>query len=205
MTDQFSSYRYLRESYKIGVDYRITAVNRGGNLLIAAPHAGGIERGTSELTQAIAREDFSYYLFEGLIHNSRHLHITSTRFDEPTLLELVSQYPHCVTIHGCDEPRPVLYVGGKDSEFKAALIAQLAARGQPVELGIGDFAGNSLNNICNRTSIGAGIQLEVSKGLRQRIFLDWSRRAGRRTITRPFSCLVSDIRLSIQQALSLIY
>jgi phage replication-related protein YjqB (UPF0714/DUF867 family) len=51
---------------------------------VIAPHGGGIEPGTSELATAIAGDDFSLYLFEGLKSaGNGELHITSTNFDEP--------------------------------------------------------------------------------------------------------------------------
>jgi poly-gamma-glutamate hydrolase-like protein len=58
---------------------------------LVAPHGGGIEPGTSELADAIAASDLSFYTFEGLKPSGNtDLHITSTRFDEPMCLTLLA-------------------------------------------------------------------------------------------------------------------
>jgi phage replication-related protein YjqB (UPF0714/DUF867 family) len=51
-----------------------------------------------------------------------------------------------------------------------------------------------LQNICNRTSSGKGVQLELSNGLRRSLFDDWRTRQGRKTTTSLFAKLASDIR-----------
>jgi phage replication-related protein YjqB (UPF0714/DUF867 family) len=66
-----------------------------------APHGGGIEPGTSELADAIAGSDLSFYTFEGLKSSGNtDLHITSTRFDEPMCLTLLASSSVVVTLHG---------------------------------------------------------------------------------------------------------
>lgn len=69
---------------------------------IIAPHGGKIERGTSELARAIGGTDYRIYCFEGTKpNNNRDLHITSTNFDEPEGVKLVSACDRVVALHGC--------------------------------------------------------------------------------------------------------
>ena len=65
-------------------DYKVFSRPRGSEVIIIAPHGGGIEPGTSEIAEAIAGDNFSLYCFEGLKANcNKILHIKSINFDEP--------------------------------------------------------------------------------------------------------------------------
>jgi phage replication-related protein YjqB (UPF0714/DUF867 family) len=194
---QICSFADLEKQFTEGVHFCKTTRDRGGTVLILAPHGGGIERGTSELARSIAGDDLSFYLFEGLMPTARQsqaLHITSTRFDEPRCLKLISKFQKALAIHGCGGKEPMIYVGGKDDDLKNALIAELSARGHPIQLGTGRFAGIFHTNICNRTISGKGVQLELSNGLRRSLFYNWRTRKSRKTATTLFGRLVSDIR-----------
>ena len=59
--------------------------------------------------------EYDFYTFEGLMpkHNER-LHITSTVFDEPTLLKMLDHSDETISIHGYSGEDPIVYVGGKD-------------------------------------------------------------------------------------------
>lgn len=200
MGDKYTSFYSLKENYRNDIDYRIKKIDIGGKILILAPHGGGIERGTSELARAIAGNDLSLYLFEGLMPKaceSQELHIPSTRFDEPKCLKLVQKFQTTLAIHGCGGKEPMIYVGGKDIDFKERLIAELAAKGYPVQLGTEKYAGIYSSNICNRTNSRKGVQLEFSNGLRRFLFDNWRTRKGRKTTTELFSRLTSDIRAAI--------
>ena len=195
--DRFAHFADLDRQFTEGVDFCRTACDQGGAILILAPHGGGIERGTSELARSIAGDNLSLYLFEGLMPTARQsqaLHITSTKFDEPGCLKLVGRFQKALAIHGCAGREPMIYVGGKDDDLKNALVSKLSARGHPIQLGTGRFAGIFSTNICNQTSSGKGVQLELSKGLRRSLFDDWRTRQGRKTTTSLFAKLSSDIR-----------
>ncbi len=195
--DRFEHYADLDEKYTEGVHFSRIARDRGGTILILAPHGGGIERGTSELARSIAGDSLSLYLFEGLMPTaleSQALHITSTKFDEPGCLKLIGNFEKALAIHGSSGKEPMIYVGGKDDDLKDALIAELSARGHPVQPGRGRLAGIFPTNICNRTSSGKGVQLELSNGLRRSLFEEWRTRKGRKTTTALFAKLASDIR-----------
>ncbi len=195
--DKFAGFVDLEKDFTEGKNFRVKLIDRGGTILILAPHGGGIERGTSEIATSIAGENLSLYLFEGLLRTAREsqaLHITSTNFDEPRCLGLIGKFRTALAIHGCDDERQVIHVGGKDDELKHALITELSAKKYPVQRGEGDYAGTCLANICNRTSSGMGVQLELSRGYRRLLFDDWRTRQSRKTTTALFARLVSDIR-----------
>jgi hypothetical protein len=68
---------------------------------IIAPHGGKIEPWTSAIATAIAADDYCLYCFEGRKRReNRDLHITSTHFDEPQCLTLVSGCDQVVAVHG---------------------------------------------------------------------------------------------------------
>ncbi|OQX61138.1 MAG: hypothetical protein B5M51_08605, partial [Anaerolinea sp. 4484_236] len=138
-----------------------------------APHGGGIERGTSEIAKALAEDVFSIYCFEGIKRTgNKSLHITSTRFDDPMCLELLETAATVLAIHGCA-------VEGGFEAFE----------------GDGDHAGVHPRNICNLRG-GGGVQLEITRGLRQRMFKGLSR-AGRRVTTPVFDVFVGVLREGI--------
>lgn len=201
MEDTFAHFSHLENRFTEDVHFRRVIFDRGGEILILAPHGGGIERGTSELARAIAGDNLSLYLFEGLMRTAKEskiLHITSTNFDEPDCLNLIGKFQKAVAIHGYDGKESIIYVGGKDNELKDTLIATLNAEGFPVQSAIRKYAGDWSTNICNRTGSGKGVQLELSKGLRRTLFEDWSTRKGRRITTALFSKLVTAIRSVIE-------
>ena len=187
----------IEKHYREEIDYRIRIKDSGGRILILAPHGGGIERGTSELAEAIAGDDFSFYIFEAILpkaSQSQKLHITSTRFNEPKCLELINKFPTSVAIHGCTGPKPMIYVGGRDENLKKLIVEGLQNKGYPALYGTGRYAGSFQSNICNRTSMKKGVQLELSNGLRRLLFNHWQTRKGRRAKTVEFDKLVRAIR-----------
>src|SRR5512138_1418022 len=101
MADRYPDFATLSRNERAGVDFDILVRQARREFAIVAPHAGGIEPGTSEIADAIAASNFSYYAFEGLKpRGNADLHITSTRFDEPMCLRLIGQSEVVLTIHG---------------------------------------------------------------------------------------------------------
>lgn len=141
-----------------------------------APHAGGIEPGTGDIADALAGAEHAYYCFKGLKKSgNRFLHITSTRFDEPERMLVEAQW--VLTIHGCREGTPLVWVGGRDLLRGDAIIQTLKDMGisalrceNPVLRGL------QPDNVCNRGRSGSGVQLEISRGLREMLFSDLFRR-----------------------------
>lgn len=156
---------------RAGIDYRIVCRPvAGARLLVLAPHAGRIERGCSGLARAIAGEEASLYLFEGLREtlNFERLHLPSSVFDEPQALAMAAGAERVLTVHGCegrDDARVLL--GGLDRPRVARLAAALEAAGIPAETEGHRFPGRHPQNICNRAPAGLGLQLEFTGPLRE--------------------------------------
>lgn len=198
MTDKYNNFAELRQSEKPGRDFRIRLRNRGAGTLVIAPHGGAIEPGTSEIADAIANDDLSFYSFEGIKpRRNRQLHITSIHFDEPQCVDLVKASTRTISIHGETGQQRVVYLGGRDSRALKVLRAALEERGfaakthQSLRL-----QGRDGRNICNRCDSGMGIQLELSAGLRRSFFRGLSKK-GRRRNTLRFHDFVTAVREGI--------
>ena len=77
----YISYQELRRGKVPGIDFAGNAIDSDSSLLIAALHGDGIEQGTSEIARALAGEEFSSYVFKGVIkYRNRELPIASTPF-----------------------------------------------------------------------------------------------------------------------------
>src|SRR5512147_3147748 len=93
--------------------FSISTCDRASRVVVAAPHGGGIEPGTSEIAVAIAGRDLSYYLFEGhKREGNAALHITSSNFDEPRGLALLRRACCALTVHGEASETEMVYLGG---------------------------------------------------------------------------------------------
>jgi phage replication-related protein YjqB (UPF0714/DUF867 family) len=198
MVDKYRSFAELVSNEKQDQDFRVHTQKRSGTIVIIAPHGGGIEPGTSEIAEAIASEDLSFYAFEGMKStDNRDLHITSTRFDEPQCMALVSASPGAISVHGEDSEREVVFLGGRDAAMLNRLRNTLARRGFTVESHEDPLLqGQDLGNMCNKTKNGAGVQLEISKGLRLSFFKSLSR-IGRGSRTERFEAFVAALREAI--------
>jgi phage replication-related protein YjqB (UPF0714/DUF867 family) len=98
MADRYKNFLELATKETQSIDFRVRLQQRTGKAVVLAPHGGGIEPGTSEIAEAIAGADLSFYAFEGIKPaDNRILHITSTRFDEPQGKVLAEASPSFVT------------------------------------------------------------------------------------------------------------
>ena len=194
MSDKYESFSELADSEHRGVDYSLELADRGTDVMIMAPHGGGIEQGTSEIARAVAGEELSLYCFNGLKRRGNQaLHITSTAFDEPAALTLAQRSQTVVAIHGLQEDKNAIYVGGLDETLRMALRDSLKRAGFHTVEGKGAHAGVSPLNPCNRGRAGKGVQLEITRGLRRTMFEGLDRR-GRRIRKPPFYDLVGAVR-----------
>lgn len=170
--DKYNSFEKLSASERPGVDYEIHCVARPSQVAIIAPHGRQIEPGTAEIAAAIANDSYSFYCFNGLRHRPHgHLHITSSNFDEPQCLGLLSTCKIVVAIHGCRNlsvsSRNYVYLGGLNRSLKETIFDCLRDAGFDVRNYDDRFPGEHRSNICNRGLTGQGAQLEVSRGLRE--------------------------------------
>ncbi|MFF2405722.1 poly-gamma-glutamate hydrolase family protein [Streptomyces sp. NPDC058092] len=176
MADTYSNFAQLAAAEKEGTAWRRTAVAPAGATWAAiAIHGGGIEGGSGELAREIsaAGTRMAYYEFAGLkASNNVSLHITSTRFDEPMGQSLVAAVRRCLSFHGYvgTDGVPETAIGGLDADLVARLAGTLTAAGFLVTTAPSEIAGTDPLNICNRTSGGGGVQLEMSRALRNSFF-----------------------------------
>lgn len=166
----FRSFANLARFYCENEDYRITCWPRKDALAcIVAPHGGNIETKTSDIARAIAGSEFSLYLFEGIrpTDNYEALHLTSHYFDEPSCLNMLASCDDVVTIHGCSVKGEVVLIGGRDNPLANELLASISETGVKCEIDGHQFPASNPNNICNRGRRKVGVQLELSRDLRQ--------------------------------------
>lgn len=155
-------------------------LQRPSPVVILAPHGGHIEPTTSLVAEAVAAERYTLYCFEGLKLGRAHgdLHITSAHFDAPGALSVVGRARVAVAMHGyleSDADEPVL-LGGLDTALIALVAHELDATGFPATTSGHRFPGRDPANICNRTARGVGVQIELSRTLRDRLRNDLDQR-----------------------------
>lgn len=147
---------------------RVVSVDRLSPILIAAPHGGQTEPHTAKIAKAIAATTHSLYVLEA---RAPHLHLTSHLFNEPCAISQAARHSTVLTIHGCNDRRSRsvdIFVGGLDVILRDVAIAELR------RIGFGAAVdrwtpGTAPENICNRGSSRAGVQLEISRRLRNRL------------------------------------
>jgi phage replication-related protein YjqB (UPF0714/DUF867 family) len=161
--------------------------NPEGEKIVLAIHGGGIEPGTTEIALGVAGyhpATFSqttdclglhdFWMFEGLlgIGNGR-LHVTSTNFNDPIALKLVQVSKRCLSLHGLgDIPGGAeIQIGGLDTELSSIVLEELSAAGIAAAISEDeDTNGSNPANICNKTIINAGVQLEMEAAYRESLF-----------------------------------
>ena len=178
--DVYKNYQQLKAKQDRNVDYRIRYHDRPWSTIGIAIHGGSIEFGTSQLAREVAnRANSDWYTFEGLKkRNNGVLHITSSRFNEPTCRSLVAKSRKTLSIHGCTGSSKFTYVGGRDKQLAAKVRSELKKAGFRIGTGPSHLSGNGKYNICNRNKINKGVQLEISRAQRNAFFS-----GGKRTTT----------------------
>lgn len=191
---------------------------------VIAPHGGGIEAGTSELCLAVAGyhpadlapipavgSAHDFWMFEGLrSSNNSALHVTSTHCDDTVVRAMCSGSLNVLSLHGTTTARAGLetgaqavLVGGLNPNFRQYLLEEFAAVGvrAVAASGEGGIAGISPENICNRSMLGMGAQLELTTELRAAMFAPGKNtRADRAANTLPlFWSFATAVRAAIQR------
>ncbi|WP_251943605.1 poly-gamma-glutamate hydrolase family protein [Staphylococcus sp. Marseille-Q5304] len=171
--DYYESFKDMKAHTKEYRDWKIsTTTSNNNDILITAIHGGGIEPGSSELAKLISKKgDFNLYSFEGLLKSdNQKLHITSTTFDEPKLIKMSKKSKTIVSVHGLDEDKKVVYIGGQDKGLAKSIKNALEKKGFNVEDSPNYVNGDSKHNIINQNGSGSGVQLEISTKYRQQFF-----------------------------------
>lgn len=199
MVDKYRNFKKLSDSEKEGIDFRVVLRRTKSNIVVVAPHGGSIEPGTSEIADAIAGTDYSFYAFEGIKSSGNgDLHITSINFDEPRCLELVQSSPRVMTIHGERGAQAIVYLGGRDEKLRVRLRSSLRDHGFNVrDHEDPQLQGRDPSNICNRGTSQAGVQLEISADLRRRFFQSLTQ-YGRRHTTGDFDEFIDAVRAALR-------
>lgn len=195
--DLYANYGELSAAKVLGTDYKIVSRNTTSDLAVIAIHGGLIEPGTSELADAVAGTSYKFYSFYGIMKsNNASLHITSTNFDEPIARTLVQSSKKTLSIHGYAGSEKVTYVSGLDTTMVNKVKTSLKAAGFQVADPPGYLAGTSLANIANDNISHAGVQIELSSGLRSTFFTDLSSK-GLQTKTPQFTKYVNAIKSAL--------
>ncbi|MFF2546417.1 poly-gamma-glutamate hydrolase family protein [Kitasatospora sp. NPDC058063] len=191
---------------------------------VVAPHGGGIEVGTSELCLAVAGyhpadlaptpaagPTHDFWMFEGLrSSNNGELHVTSTHCDDGVARAMCGGSLNVVSLHGCTAAQAGLeagaqavLVGGLNATLRQYLMEEFAAAGIRAVTASGEeeIAGISPENICNRSLLGMGAQLEMTTELRAAMFAPGKNtRADRATNTLPlFWSFATAVRAAIRR------
>jgi len=166
--DKYQNFADLSHHERVGIDFRIRRTIRPAPAAIIAPHGGKIERGTSDIASEIAGDRYSVYCFEGLKQRDDwNLHITSTNFDEPSCLDLLAPCDLVISVHGLGGVQERVDVGGLDHELRDAICRSLEKSNFDAHFAEkGLYAGVAPENICNRGRRRAGVQLEITRALR---------------------------------------
>jgi phage replication-related protein YjqB (UPF0714/DUF867 family) len=180
MNHSYQSFKELAEGEVEGQDYRIRVSLRHSPVLVMAPHGGKIEPGTSEVAEAISGADYSFYSFEGLKPDGNHmLHIESHLFDEPHALKVAGEADVVITVHGqLDQRDEFVMVGGLHASLCSEIRRQLEAFGFKTRPPTEGLSGIDPMNICNRGRSKYGVQLEISRKVRDSLRTDRDRLRG---------------------------
>jgi len=164
--------------FEKGRDFYIDTEDRNSFVAVIGIHAGKIEKMTSEIVRTVAGADLSYYLFESNMprYNSA-LHISSHDFDEVSLIRMLTNTNSCVSIHGYKEDKKSeVSMGGMNKNLAKLIFKNIHETGL-IEQDImaprykNLFHPEAPSNIANKSKAG-GVQIEVSKRLRQRLHDD---------------------------------
>jgi phage replication-related protein YjqB (UPF0714/DUF867 family) len=179
MGDRYRTFSELARKTREGTHWRVLVSHRDSPVLIAAPHGGRTEPHTDRIARAIAGKVYSLYVFEA---RKRGLHVTSHRFTEPRAVAQAARHRTVVTVHGCDDRRSRssdAFVGGLDFTLRDAVIAELRCAG--FKAAVDRWTpGTEQANICNAGASGAGVQLELTRRLRNRFAEDGGEASRRR-------------------------
>ncbi|WP_438290165.1 poly-gamma-glutamate hydrolase family protein [Streptomyces sp. HUAS TT7] len=167
--------------------------------MVMAMHGGAIEVGTSDLCLGVAGYHpatlaatpadgpaYDYWMFEAIRpSNNSELHVTAKHCNDHVALSMAASNFNALSLHGCTAAtagapagRPeAVVVGGRNATFKRYLTEELTGAGFQTIDGASNPAldGESPDNICNRTMLGKGGQLELTTELRKSMFGTFTR------------------------------
>jgi len=175
MADKYKNFKDLAHHEKEDSDFGVELKDRHSAYVVIAIHGGNIEPATTEIARALAGDDFSFYSFTGKKNSeqeSADLHITSSHFDEPRALELVQRSSKVISIHGKSGSEKFIMIGGLDGELIQRIKKALESNNFELDIAPDNVNGDSPENICNKGTSKKGLQLEISRGLRDEFLAD---------------------------------
>ena len=191
--------------------------------VVLAIHGGAIEGGTSEVALAVAGYHpatlaqatdghgfHDVWIFEGLLSGGNNkLHVKSINYDDPIALELVQNARRCISLHGFndsdgfnDNDANGIQVGGLDTEPKSIVLEELIRAEIHARIATASrLNGDDPTNICNRTTSGAGVQLEMGTSYRDSLFATGcnTRELRKSNTNANFSKLVEALRKAMSR------
>lgn len=172
MTDKYNSMSELEAKTTENNDWEIVTRNLGSQVIITAIHGGGIEPGTTEIADLTAQKgEYDYFSFKGTkSKGNEDLHVTFRNYDQSVLMEMIKNKTNAVAIHGCDGDGNIIYIGGKDQKLIHEMTKQFEQLNINVEQAPEHISGAHDDNIINCCKTGAGVQLELTLGLRKMCF-----------------------------------
>ena len=170
--DRYTNIAELKQNEREDEDYTILYRELPSEIAIMAPHGGGIEPGTIDIADYLAGCDYTFYAFKGLKESgNKILHINSNTFDEPIALMAAQNADIVVSIHGARDKSETVYIGGTNQELMQLIVHALRLGGFDATISeIPGLRGIKPENICNRCKIKKGVQIELSRGLRETLF-----------------------------------
>ena len=207
-TDKYPNLEALKKALRQGTDYKIRVLDRKHSVTIMAPHGGFIDIGTSAISAAIAGQDMNLFDFQGLqAINGIDLHVTSSRFRDDKLMQLIARSELGVGVHSMGKKdSDAIWLGGLNLTLKALTKRHLIARGFMVETTMPRYRGEHPKNICNLPRSG-GIQLELPTNLVEKMFATSVLfRTGSRhpKTTELLQHLASAVRSALEEGLELV-
>lgn len=196
--EKYKNFEELKQAETEGVDYQVHSREGNSGIAVISPHGGGIEPGTTEIADRVAGDEHSFYSFEGWKQKGNAaLHITSRRFDEPTGVRLAAKAETILTVHGCKGREKAVYIGGTDEDLMGKVRDALEDGFFPVQEHP-RFPGTSPLNLCNRSRLCKGVQIEISAALRRSMFHNFSRPERKKT-TRVFETFVNALKKGLSK------
>lgn len=168
MIDTFATFEDLEKQMVEDKDYRIMTRSSESPYMIVAIHGGNIEPFTSNVASLIAGTEYNLYLFEGIREQGNlQLHIGSRYFDEPRLKDMVRSTEVVISIHGQrDQEEEFIMVSGLHDELVGKVIDHVREVGIDVRPFEEKFSPRDIQNICNTGTSGGGVEIEISRKLR---------------------------------------
>ena len=196
--DTYENYKALQRHETEGRDYVILFRETQSAVAVIAPHGGGIEPGTVDLADAVAGSEHTFYAFKGIKKKDNAvLHIQSNHFDEPTGVRIAKRADVVVTLHGYHGKAETVFIGGKDQPLKNEIRDALNSAGFEAQISSKPgLRAQHPQNICNRCRSGQGVQLEISRGLRKKMFTHLASRSLRKR-TGQFYSFVDAIKKAL--------